>query len=435
LAKDLVTPPPVPVESEVASCPDWEVEEEPSEPDEAESPALTFLRNERSEAREYPRPNENLPELPPEQARRIDEWWAVTEPLYKAGNVDAVIQRIETALAELPDIFVYLWLNEELLFELGADLARAGRMPEYVALLKRLRAAQRMAYSFSHGAYDVDVISELVLEGKVDEIPAFLDLFREYPDAQPDYCEEVCELLAWRGVSEPLRLLCDAVAGPMANSPQVIAGGFAFSWRIRVTEGSYFERGDASFEAARSFAGEVLQLGKSLGVETDVNPEWFQKSLDAFSTPPSIDLGKERLPLKTRNRLHMSFIAYLRRNQGFAWVTGCLLADHLDNYFFWCADERKNWAEFALKDIESFLVRYSRRFLASKGVRVLSMIQALFWFGEYLCHAGVLPPPERDQLRARCEALYEKGRGAVEATDVAYRICPSFQALTAVPKA
>ena len=106
-----------------------------------------------------------LPDLPPEQEKIIEDWWKETSPGYHRRDADQMIKRVETALMEFPSLFVHLGLDEEFLFELGGELGRRGRTPDYIALLKRLRCEQRRMYSFSYGAYDSDVIAELVVTG------------------------------------------------------------------------------------------------------------------------------------------------------------------------------------------------------------------------------------------------------------------------------
>ena len=36
------------------------------------------------------------------------------------------------------------------------------------------------------------MIAELVVTGQVEQIQAYLDLFKQYPDAQPDDCHQIC---------------------------------------------------------------------------------------------------------------------------------------------------------------------------------------------------------------------------------------------------
>lgn len=168
-----------------------------------------------------------------------------------------MIARVETALNEFPSLFVHLGLHHEFLFELGGELGRRGRTPDYIALLKRLRREQRQMYSFSYGAYDADVIAELVITGRVEEIPAYLDLFKQYPDAQPNYCHQTCNLLAWRGHAESLYALCEAVATPMLTSSEVIGGNFALDWLIRREEIPFYEGGDASSGAVERVAEAI----------------------------------------------------------------------------------------------------------------------------------------------------------------------------------
>src|SRR5690242_8019223 len=97
---------------------DWDEDEEPAE--ETEEPTGV----------KYPRPDEQLPELPPEQNKIIDDWWDKASPFYRENDADTLLKMVEAALAEHPDLFVHLGLHEELIFALGEELAHRGRMPD-----------------------------------------------------------------------------------------------------------------------------------------------------------------------------------------------------------------------------------------------------------------------------------------------------------------
>ncbi len=271
LSKDQLiptAPPPVAEAPEPITVPiedDWQ-EEETLDEGEAEAPGDFADEPEELPLQKYPKPDMKLPDLPPEQEKIIEDWWKETSPCYEEQDADQMIQRVETALTEFPSLFVHLALDEEFLFELGGELGRRGRMPDFIALLQRLRREQRRMYSFSYGAFDSDVIAELVVTGQVEQIPAYLDLFKQYPDAQPDYCHYICNLLAWRGLAEPLYLLCEAVATPLMTSSEVIGGNFALGWLFRREEIPFYEGGDGSPGALERTVDSITRLGERIQI-------------------------------------------------------------------------------------------------------------------------------------------------------------------------
>ena len=398
---------------------------------EAEEPGNIADEPERPPLHKYPRPEADLPDLLPEQEKIIEDWWEETSPGYDELDADQMIKRVEMALTEFPGLFVHLGLDEEFLFELGGELGRRGRIPDYIALLKRLRREQRQMYSFSYGAFDSDVIAELVVTGQVEQIPAYLDLFKQYPDAQPDYCHETCNLLAWRGLAEPLYLLCEAVAGPMMTSSAVIGGNFALDWLLRREETPFFEAGDDSPGALERAADSIARLGERIQYPLKPNTGWLCDGLKACVKLPQAGLRGNLSDLAQR-RLGLNFVSHLRRARLVPWVQGFLLNDLLQGYFYWCRREKIPWLRLQKKDIEAFAVSQSRQFIGVSGVTLLAIIQGMVWFAEYLGIATAISAPEAERIQLDCRQLFEAGRKVVDPTDPAYRICPTFEQLTVV---
>src|SRR5258708_6733466 len=79
--------------------------------------------------------------------------------------------------------------------------------------------------------------------------------------------------------------------------------------------------------------------------------------------------------------------------------------------------------------IEAFAVYRSKQFFTVNGVTVLAILQSMTWFAEYLQTAAVFSAPEVERIRNDCRQLFDVGRQAVDSTDPAYRICPSFEQL------
>jgi hypothetical protein len=56
----------------------------------------------------------------------------------------------------------------------------------------------------------------------------------------------------------------------------------------------------------------------------------------------------------------------------------------------------------------------------------------MVWFAEYLGIATAISAAEAERIKQDCRQLFEAGRKAVDSTDPAYRICPTFEQLTVV---
>ena len=108
------------------------------------------------------------------------------------------------------------------------------------------------------------------------------------------------------------------------------------------------------------------------------------------------------------------------------------MGDLLQDYFFWCRRNKIPWLQLQKKDIEAFVVSGSRQFFCVSGSTVLAIIQGMVWFAEYLEIATAISAAEAERIKQDCRQLFEAGREAVDPTDPAYRICPTFEQLTVV---
>jgi hypothetical protein len=96
---------------------EWEEAEPPEEADVRTADGLADAAP-WPPAREYPRLDENLPTLPADQQRIVEDWWQQAAQLYRKRDADQMLKRVESALEELPGLFVHLGLHQEFMFEL-----------------------------------------------------------------------------------------------------------------------------------------------------------------------------------------------------------------------------------------------------------------------------------------------------------------------------
>ena len=150
----------------------------------------------------YPRPREDLPDLPVEQQALVDAWWKDFNPLFRKRDVDEMIRRVVGFMEEHPELFIHLGLEHEALFELGAEAGRRKEWPKYAGLLARIREEHPEMYVRSFSYYDYDLMIERLVDGKFESIPQLFGFFHRYPDSEPDNADRVAELLAWTGRQE-----------------------------------------------------------------------------------------------------------------------------------------------------------------------------------------------------------------------------------------
>jgi len=200
---------------------------------------------------------------------------------------------------------------------------------------------------------------------------------------------------------------------------------------LRREEIPFYEGGDDSPGALEKTADAISRLGERIQYPLKPNADWLRAGLKACLEPPRAGLRGTLSDLAQR-RLGLNFVSYLRRTRMVPWVQGFHLSDLLQDYLHWCRRERKPWLRLQKKDIDAFAVYRSSQFLSFSGVIVLAILQVMVWLAEYLAIATAISAPEAERIKQDCRQLFEAGRKAVDPTDPAYRICPTFDQLTVV---
>jgi hypothetical protein len=370
----------------------------------------------------------------------VDAWWENVSPVYTSTDNDAkcgwLLERTHAFLDKQPRLFRYLDLHEEFLFELGARLARAGRMDDHLALLRRLRKEQPEMYLQCFGFFDVGLLSDALRTGRREDIPACLDLFQQHPIREIDQFAKVVDLLAWRGYEAELRALLEPTAQTIADSPDVIDGDFGLLWLTHLAIFPFLEARDDSEQAL----DHLWQTTSATGFFDDTegsNREWLGRAVKMASrsvTEAHLDL-KDTKNKWLQNDVGWSFTGWARRTNGLAWSSARFLAIALLDYWAWREKPKKKASPFGLSEdrLDHYLAQCCRSFVGPNSVRALSTLQAFHYFTEYLAAHDYFSGANAARLQTTPARLYETIRDAVDACDCAYWICPTYEALIAAP--
>ncbi len=382
------------------------------------------------------------PEWPPlaaEDQQLVNDWWAAVEPLYADKDTQAqcgqLLERTLAFLDQHPRLFRYLYLQEEFLFQLEADLAVAGRTEDYLALLRRLRREQPEMYFEVFGDFDRQLITEALRTGRHEEISTWLDLFRQHPVKEIDELAKVVDLLAWCGCETELRTLLTDTAQTIAASPEVLGGDFGLYWLTHLAIIPFLEAGNTAPETI----AQASRTGAAVGYTEDSvkTQNWLLRAV----TLSSRSAAEARLDLKQSNeRLHgdtaWNFTGWLRRTKGCNWTRARFLADSMLGYWAWNDGQKKRRpSPFGLSEsrLDDYLGQRCRDFMGLNGIRVLSTLQAFHYFTEYLLAHDYFSPADASRLQSAATRFYETVHSVAAPSDPAFRLYPTYDALVNGP--
>lgn len=378
----------------------------------------------------YPKPCEDLPELPAEQSRIVEDWWKETMPFFKKNDADRMIENMVGFMERHPDLFVHLGLEHEFFFKLGAELGRRKEWSRYVELLMRVRNEHTEMYVRSFSYYDCDVIIELIVSGRFKEVPLFFNFFHQYPDSAPDNAHRVIDLLAWTGRQDELFEFVAPIAVPMWKSADVLGGWFILRWLVFARYVQLLDARTNPAEAATAVIEAIEELDIPNGPEPD--KEIIQREFQLCrETPQSWDFKACRTDQDVNRFYHevrWNYCGFLHNVKGFPWVRAYLLSDRLEDYWSDRPSGKKPKKPFRFVEqrVEGYIVRTCSNILCINGVPAISLIEGIRHFADYLSVHSWLEGETLDGLHDMCRGLYERCLPALDSTDPAPRLMTEF---------
>ena len=378
----------------------------------------------------YPQIDNSIPAISESEQAIVDEWWEGFSPIYRDRDADEMIRRIVGFMEEHPNLFVHLYLDEECLFELGAELARRGEHSRHAELLQRIRKEHPEVFIRSHGYYDRDIITELILNGQREEISQHFNFFKEYPDSHPDGLSEIIDLLLAANCQDELFELVRETAIPVVCSSKVIGGDFALRWFIFEQWIPFLEKRDAS----ESSCNEVLAALNSL--ELPFDPEFdsdviLQTLTAAFGKVSEWDITKCRKRREFEafyRNIAWNFCSFLNEKKGMSWTTARFFADRIEGYFFDIPPKKRSKKAFNFEKnrLDQHIAQSCKRLIFLNGVLAISLLQAVYYFAEYSKENRIFSDEDINISRQACLSLFETCKKVLPASDAGPRIFSTF---------
>jgi len=386
----------------------------------------------------FPKPPQKVPDLSPEHNRIVEDWWKAMMPLYGKRDTGEMIRGLEDFMKEYPDLVVHLGLESEFLFELGADLGRKKEWSRFANLLIRIRKEHPEMYVRSFSYYDRDIITELVLCKRFEEIPRYFNFFHQYPDSEPDNASEVIDLLAWTDRQNELFEFVKPIAMPIWISPDVLGGWFALRWLVFAQYVPLLESGTAPEKAAKT----VIEAVKDLNIpnKPDFDMLTIQREFEfCLKTPTTWNFSACKTNSSVRRFYHdvsWNYCAFIHDVKGFSWTRAYFLSDRLKDYWLDMASNKKPKEPFRFNEanIDKYISRTCKNFFTINGVRAVSLLEALWHFADYLFAHSWLEAEAQKHVHDMCRRLFDLCMPVLESTDPVPRLISEFPEMKCLEK-
>ena len=354
--------------------------------------------------------SDDVPELSEQNQALVDAWWSA----YKSMNdPDEILRHLNGFFEADPDLVVNLQLHYEVLFELGADLVRAGRAGDYIALLQRVRKDFPDAYLKSFGYYDRDIICYKIIDQGPIGIEDYLNWFKEYPDTDPDNLFALIELLMATECDGPLAELVEAVYYPICRSENVIGGCEELVTALLLTY--YAPHLDQGWTQA-----ELDSLSERLKtIRAPLRDDWcLPESLDRLFSQIVGDLD-DAFSSSFTNRQDLgryyetvshNFMGWLHRERGFSWMKAEFYRGKILNYLLGIIPDDKRPKRpftFTQRLLERSIGRTPFTLFAPRPTTAFGSLNAIFWFSEYLLQRGIVDNEEALNIQGWCRELWQ----------------------------
>ncbi|WP_276611668.1 SEC-C metal-binding domain-containing protein [Thiorhodococcus mannitoliphagus] len=354
--------------------------------------------------------DKEMPEIDEEEQALVEAWWSEYDEMAK--DPDQVLHHLHAFFQAHPDLVENLGV-EEALFELGAKLIRLDRTGDYIEFLKHLRQTFPATYLKHFAYFDRDIIAySLIEQGSGADIQVYLELFKEYPDADPDFLFGVINFLMVSERDETLVDLLEAIYDPLIRSTQVIGGDEALDILVYAYCTDYLDRG-----GDRANPEPLIERLKAL--RTPLREHWYDpKSLETRLDQIVGDLDASFLDsfrtTKDVAQFHstatLNFMGWLHREKGFSWMKAQFYRQQVLWYLLRSTPRGKRPRQpftFTKQLVDQTLAQNAQFIFSMDPTKALGSINAMYWFGEYLAQRDFISAELGADLQRWCEEMWK----------------------------
>ena len=332
-----------------------------------------------------------------------------------------------------PRLVPNLELHHEVLFELGAQLVKAGRAADYIELLQRVRRDFQDTYLKSFTYYDLEIIRYKIASQDPEGIEDYLDWFEEYPDHDVDSLFSLIDFLMATECDQLLIGLLEATYYPVCHSEKVFSGREILAPLILSYWAPYLDQ-DLN-RADLALLSEQLKTIRIPLNDQLYRPEYLHElfeeilgELDEAFFASFYDIRNIHDYYRTGTH---NFMGWLRREKKFSWMKAQFYRNLVNRYLVYVIPDGKRPKQpfvFSRKLLNDTISRIAREIFSLDATKTLGALNAIYWFAEYLLQHQAISEQRCVDVQMWCEELWREAipqflESAIEAS--AFDIFPN----------
>ncbi len=361
---------------------------------------------------------DDLPEINEEDEKLVDEWWANYKKMTKA-KPEEIRLHLENFMDKYPNLVLHLELHHEVLFELGGDYLKTQKYDEFIEFLLNLRINFPDSYIKSFGYYDSDIIAWLITKNRTNEVKDYLNNFIKFPVRFVDKLFGVVELLKATNNAEILTYLVENVYEAICKSNNVL-GGFKIVDLLATNLFSKYIYDYKNEEVYDKIIDEVKTLKVELSDNVYTKIFWSKRleriNREYIKWETTIPKKKNQL-LESYFVITLNFLRFVKEKTEISWITAEYYSELMNNYFHSVAGDSSNdfaykpkhFFDFSEKTIEKTVISLSKdMFIYYNTVKMISIVNAIFYFAEYLAFCNNIDEGEKSKIQDSCKKFNDK---------------------------
>ena len=343
-------------------------------------------------------PEDELSEISEEDKKLVDDWW---EEMNQINDPVKAREHIILFIDQYPHLVEHLELYwDEVLCDLSGDHFQLGVYENFVELLLRIRKDFPNVYKQDYEYYDNELIYWYTVQGRLDEIDTFFDLYRKYYNsASHDQLER--SVLFLRANNHSNVLLTSLANSACREYVKSVIGNNILS--------KYFDK-PITEESAKSLLHEL----KLEGIATKKITEKVINERLMLHTRP-FTAWDENLP-KKRSQAHSYYLSiannfayFLYKNTVLSFDSALIFADTIIEYYNPIVSSSRRPVEtFCLDEIlfRKYFHIYNQVWIDSIFVSYVQL-NAFYFFVAYLKKCGNISEDQKRDIQGILTKIWE----------------------------
>lgn len=353
----------------------------------------------------------DYPDLSDEENGLIEKWRSVYDEM---EDPDAIRKHIETFMSDHPELFRYLNINEDAVFDLGSKYRQAGRFGDYISFLMDFRTRYPDLYDEDEGLFNLDIICWLISTGNSQDISAYFAPYISDVSLNGDTLIDLVDLLIAKDISEPLLSLVRDIKNDLLQSDVFPEGDNILIPLIYDTLGKYLKEDYTAADVSK-FVEEFAALNHLENTE-ELLLSWTARFKDTLRPFGRWEVD-QNWTIQEREDFYFSigdnFMRYLQEKFGISLICAQYHSNLINEYSFVYLDtiNRKKWKnpfDFSEEMIDrSAMILSGGLFNMTDPVVCLSFFNAVYCFVDYLETCDMLDGIDPQAVKKTTLSLYE----------------------------